>query len=135
VVLEGQETEKFEQLGLEYVSEESSGDEEGVVTVHQPEWRSSSKNITIHYSIVVQIFMNIFYDYCFFIAALSSFFNVLDRRADENRKSLRKHVPERKRRVIGSPLKNAPPKDAPTWTICSEWLAGLCNSTYKCMCQ
>jgi len=39
---EGQEKEKFSELTLTYMSEESSCDEDGMVNVHKPEWRSES---------------------------------------------------------------------------------------------
>ena len=39
----GEEREKFEKLSLDYMSEESSSDEEGSMTVHKPIWRSNSK--------------------------------------------------------------------------------------------
>lgn len=41
VVRDGQEKQKYSELTLEFMSEESSSDE--LIVVHKPEWRSDSE--------------------------------------------------------------------------------------------
>lgn len=60
----------------------------------------------------------------FVIVELIKFLEELDRRADEARKEMKKHVPERKERVLGTKLDSFPPSDAPKWTIDKNWLKG-----------
>lgn len=48
----------------------------------------------------------------------------LDKRATEALKEAKKHVPERKDRIEGSPLDSLPPMDAPKWTIDKDWIKG-----------
>ena len=43
---DGQEKERFGQLTLDFMSEESSSDET-MITIHSPEWRSESKLIFV----------------------------------------------------------------------------------------
>ena len=38
----GEEEEKFKQLSLDFMSEESDPDDVGSMAVHQPQWRSNS---------------------------------------------------------------------------------------------
>lgn len=59
------------------------------------------------------------------IVELIKFLEELDRRADEKRKEFKKHVPERKERVVGATLDSLPPSDAPKWTIDRNWLKGI----------
>ena len=39
----GEEQKKFDKLSMEYMSEESDPDDNVIVSVHRPVWRSSSK--------------------------------------------------------------------------------------------
>ena len=59
-----------------------------------------------------------------FFLALCRFFETLDARADDNMKKLKRHVPQRKTRIIGSPLQSRPPKNVPSWAISTQWIAG-----------
>lgn len=44
VIHDGHEQQKYSALSLEFMSEESSSDEDGTsIVVHKPEWRSDSK--------------------------------------------------------------------------------------------
>ena len=43
VVHAGEETLQWKQISLKLMSEESSDEESGTITVHQPAWRSSGK--------------------------------------------------------------------------------------------
>ena len=47
---EGEERERFSKLTLEYMSEESSADEDGIMNVHKPAWRSNSKTLVLVYT-------------------------------------------------------------------------------------
>ena len=53
------------------------------------------------------------------------FLHELDKRVADAQKELKKHVPERKDRNIGSLLATFPPSDAPKWTVDKEWLKGM----------
>lgn len=63
------------------------------------------------------------------ITELSKFLETLDQRAEDCMKENKKHVCERKKRMVCSPTKSSPPIDAPKWTVSKEWLKG--NNTYK----
>lgn len=41
----GEETKKFKTLTLDFMSEESDPDDDGSMAVHQPQWRSNSKEL------------------------------------------------------------------------------------------
>ena len=43
VVHLGDETIRWKQISLKLMSDESSDDDSGTITVHRPAWRSSSK--------------------------------------------------------------------------------------------
>ena len=58
------------------------------------------------------------------IVELIKFLEELDRRADEARKEMKKHVPERKERIVGTIQDSLPPNNAPKWTIDRNWLKG-----------
>ena len=53
---------------------------------------------------------------------LSKFLETLDDRAEATVKQTKKHVCERKKRIVCSPTKSTPPSDAPGWTVSKEWL-------------
>lgn len=56
---------------------------------------------------------------------LNRFLQELDKRIVHGQKENKKHVPERKDRVLGSGLMSRPPTQAPKWTVCKDWLKGL----------
>lgn len=60
--------------------------------------------------------------YNFLSLELTSYFEELDKRADLQQKEQKKHVPDRKKRKLGSNLDNCPPKGSPKWTISKDWL-------------
>lgn len=53
---------------------------------------------------------------------LSKFLEALDERGEVSVKETKKHVCERKKRIVCSPTKSTPPTDAPSWTVSKEWL-------------
>ena len=61
----------------------------------------------------------------FFHIELMCFLHELDKRVADAQKELKKHVPERKDRNIGSLLATFPPSDVPKWTVDKEWLKGM----------
>lgn len=50
----GEEAEKFKTLTLDFMSEESDPDDDGSMAVHQPQWRSNSKELNTHFYFGVQ---------------------------------------------------------------------------------
>ena len=49
VVHLGDETIRWKQISLKLMSDESSDDDSGTITVHRPAWRSSSKISMKHF--------------------------------------------------------------------------------------
>ena len=101
----GEERERFTKLTLDFMSEESSCDEE--FTIHQPAWRLYSINMSL---LLLKNFL-----------VLTKFLHELDDRVKElntasDAKQKRK-TPERKPRVQGSPLMSIPSERPPKWTI------------------
>ena len=102
------------------MSEESSADE-GVIIVHGPEWRSDGKHNTPSFSIVIYIYV-MFTCLC---TVLNRFLQELDKRFVNMHKDTKKHVPERKERIIGTGLSSPPPLNSPKWTVSKDWLKGM----------
>ena len=57
---EGQESEKFKPLTLEYMSAESSSEETDDVVVHKHKWRSDSMlHYDVHDSVILEVVQNL----------------------------------------------------------------------------
>ena len=67
------------------------------------------------------------------VMALSLFLEQLDKRVDAQQKDMKKHVPERRVRIIGESADSHPPSDAPQWTVDTAWIEGyLLNPPRLC---
>ena len=62
--------------------------------------------------------------FSFFFSELNQFFEVLDKRAEEQRKQCKHYAAERKRRRSGILVATTPPCNAPKWTVDKEWRKG-----------
>lgn len=115
--------EEREKLTLNYMSDESSMDEDDGMTVHRPPWRSNSKIVCALIQYKIQGSYN--------CIALNRFMEELDQRVMLSQKDTKKHVPQRKKRVEGTPADSSPPADFQNWTVSTEWLKGTTiHSTY-----
>ena len=53
------------------------------------------------------------------------FLEELDRRVDTNVKETKKHVPERRNRILGDVIDSSPPVGTSKWMISNDWLKGM----------
>lgn len=83
---DGKEKQKYGQLCLHYMSEES---DEANIIVHRPEWRSDGNVVSILWNIQV----------------LNRFLQELDRRLLDTQKESKKHIPDHKQRILGAPMR------------------------------
>ena len=110
---DGKEKQRYGQLSLDYMSEESSSSDEAKVVVHRPEWRSDGNVKFGSYS-----------SQYYYVQVLNRFLQELDRRLCDTQKESKKYVPDRKQRIVGTPLASFPPANSPKWTISSDWMKG-----------
>ena len=104
------ERSHWEQLSIEYMSLESSDDEDADrIIVHHLPWRSSSECI---------MFVGCKF---FHYTEVKDFLKVLDQRAEAHRQSSKHYSAERKQRCDGVEANTSPFINAPKWTIDREW--------------
>ena len=111
----GEERSKFSELSLDYMSEESSSDEDFIV--HPPAWRSNGN----YFCSFITKFLSFFL--CHF-KVLTKFLRELDKRVDDKHNAgdakQKRKIPDRKPRIQGSPLSSCPPALPPKWTISKD---------------
>ncbi|XP_065900173.1 uncharacterized protein C14orf93 homolog [Dysidea avara] len=92
--VQSDELEWWNQLSIEYMSLESSDEEDDISIVHHISWRSKK---------------------------LEEYLKMLDARADAAVQSSKHHFAQRKLRIDGAVAETTPPVSAPTWTISRDW--------------